>query len=262
MLNDWHHGAKCEIHMRCDGSAASDMSPRRGFGETRRVDVRFLWLQQAVQEGRLKVLSVPTSENLSDTFRKCLSQADDDSCFRCMNFHMGNVGNGRHKKARKHLNYNKSESITNLNELQTINDVSGKFGSMRPITSLKHDTSLNVSVQKFDSVENSTLRNSASCLRSVLTSLEDSSLRDNLKLRGQFFAFLKLVNSIAEGALSPRSLHVFSQYSLSTASIVATVLSESTVVFIGFHTFQLQLCCTMTRKTATAVLAQDRVHVS
>ena len=39
----------------------------------------------------------------------------------------------------------------------------------------------------------------------MLASLEDSSLRDNLKLRGQFFAFLKLVNSIAEGALSPRS---------------------------------------------------------
>ena len=33
--------------------------------------------------------------------------------------------------------------------------------------------------------------------------------------------------------------------------------SEVTVVFLTFHTFQLQLCCTMTDKTTTAVLAQD-----
>ena len=33
-------------------------------------------------------------------------------------------------------------------------------------------------------------------------------------------------------------------------------------VFITFHTFQLQLRCTMTNKAAAAVLAQDRVHVS
>ena len=44
--------------------------------------------------------------------------------------------------------------------------------------------------------------------------------------------------------------------------VVVIVPSESTVVFLRFHTFQLQLCCTMTDKTATAALDQDRVHVS
>ena len=29
-----------------------------------------------------------------------------------------------------------------------------------------------------------------------------------------------------------------------------------------FHTFQLQLCCSVTDKAAAAVLVQDRVHVS
>ena len=56
------------------------------------------------------------------------------------------------------MNSQNTESITNLNELQTISDVSGKFGSTRPITSLNVVTSLSVSVQKFDSVENSMLR--------------------------------------------------------------------------------------------------------
>ena len=41
---------------------------------------------------------VPTSENLSDTFTKSLSQADADRCYRCTNYHMGNVGSGRHRK--------------------------------------------------------------------------------------------------------------------------------------------------------------------
>ena len=37
------------------------------------------------------------------------------------------------------------------------------------------------------------------------------------------------------------------------SSVVLTVLSESTVVFIRFHIFQLQLRCTVTYNTATAV---------
>ena len=68
ILTDRHCGVNCKIHMRCDSSAARGMSARQGWVKTRHVDVRFLWLRQAVQEGRLKVLSVPTSENLSDTF--------------------------------------------------------------------------------------------------------------------------------------------------------------------------------------------------
>ena len=92
MLNGWHYGVECEIHRRCVGSAARGMSARRGLGKTRHVDVRFLWLQQAVQEGRLKVLSLPTSENLSDTFTKSLFQVDVDRCL------VGNVGSGRHRK--------------------------------------------------------------------------------------------------------------------------------------------------------------------
>ena len=97
MLNDWNYGVKCEIHMRCDSSALGGMSDRQGLAKTRHVDLRFLWLQRAEQEGLLKVLSVPTSEYLSGTFTKSLSQADNDRCYRCMNFHTGNVGSGRHR---------------------------------------------------------------------------------------------------------------------------------------------------------------------
>ena len=62
---------------------------------------RSLWLEHTVQEGRSKVLSAPTSETLSDTFTKSLSQAEGDRCYRCMNFHMGNFGSSRHRKLEK-----------------------------------------------------------------------------------------------------------------------------------------------------------------
>ena len=41
-----------------------------------------------------------------------------------------------------------------------------------------------------------------------------------------------------------------------------TVLSDSTVVSIRFHTFQLQVRGHDDNKTATVVFAPDRVHVS
>ena len=75
-LIGFHTRVECEMHMRCDRSTARGMSARQGLRNTRHVDVRHLWLQQAVQRGCLKVLRVPTSENLSDTFTKSLSQAD------------------------------------------------------------------------------------------------------------------------------------------------------------------------------------------
>ena len=115
----------CEIHTRCDSSAARGMSARQGLATARHVEVRFSWLQQAVQEGCFKVFSVPTSENLSDTFTKSLSQADADRCHRCMNFHMGNVGSGRYRKVGQHMESTCTESITSLNELETTSDVSG-----------------------------------------------------------------------------------------------------------------------------------------
>ena len=45
-----------------------------------------------------------------------------------------------------------------------------------------------------------------------------------------------------------------------TISTAVTVLSEPTVVFLGFHAFQLQLRCTVTDKAAAAVLARHRDH--
>ena len=75
--NDWRSGTECEIHMRCDRSAAGGtFAQQTRTGETRHVDVRFFLVQQAEQDVRLKVLTVPTSENLSDTSTQTPSQVE------------------------------------------------------------------------------------------------------------------------------------------------------------------------------------------
>ena len=53
----------------------------------------------------------------------------------------------------------------------------------------------------------------------------------------------------------------FESVILCTVLCCGQFVAESAVVFLGSHTRQLQLCCTMTDKTATAVFAQDRVLV-
>ena len=80
--------------MRCGNSAAKGVSARQVLGKTRHVNVRFLWLQQTAQDGRLKVLLVPTREYLSDTFTKALPQVEADPCYRCVTFFFRSVGSG------------------------------------------------------------------------------------------------------------------------------------------------------------------------
>ena len=97
-----YNGVKCAIHMRCNSSAARSTSAGQGLGKTRDADVRFLWQQQAVQDGGLKVLSVPT-------VRICQTRSRNP-CPKLMRivvigayFHTGSVGNRRHRKLDRHM---------------------------------------------------------------------------------------------------------------------------------------------------------------
>ena len=57
-------------------------------------------------------------------------------------------------------------------------------------------------------------------------------------------------------------LQCFSRYSLCTFSYkVLTVSSESKVVFSGFCTFQLQLCCTVTDKAESVKGMYPAPHI-
>ena len=64
----------------------------------RHVDVRFLWLQQAVLDGKLRILSVPTAENISDVFTNALTREDAERCCEGMRYKVGQVGSSRHRR--------------------------------------------------------------------------------------------------------------------------------------------------------------------
>lgn len=58
LLDDWCYVIGMEIPMRCDGSTAQSIASRQGLGRMRQVDVRFLWLQEDIQNDKLRATSI------------------------------------------------------------------------------------------------------------------------------------------------------------------------------------------------------------
>ena len=58
------------IEMSTDSSGAKAFASRRGLGRIRHVEVRWLWLQQAVADGRFRVSKVLGTQNPADVLTK------------------------------------------------------------------------------------------------------------------------------------------------------------------------------------------------
>ena len=56
-----------------DSNAAKSFVCRRGLGKMRHIEIRDLWLQKEVREGKLKVVKVLGSENPADSMTKILN---------------------------------------------------------------------------------------------------------------------------------------------------------------------------------------------
>ena len=67
-------GQKVEIEIHVDSTAAKAISSRLGLGRLRHLEVRFLWLQEAVRRRRLVVKKVAGANNLADIFTKPKSE--------------------------------------------------------------------------------------------------------------------------------------------------------------------------------------------
>ena len=61
MLEDL--GVKCRVRVSTDASAAKGIASRRGLGKVRHIEVCQLWLQQKVQEGKIRVWKVKGTNN-------------------------------------------------------------------------------------------------------------------------------------------------------------------------------------------------------
>ena len=73
LLIDWGLHYTCEV--ASDSSAARGHVQRRGLGKARHIQTRYLWIQERVGEGHVKIVSVPGKINDNDILTKAVSGA-------------------------------------------------------------------------------------------------------------------------------------------------------------------------------------------
>ena len=72
MLQDM--GCRLPIEAMTDASAAKGIASRRGLGKTRHIQVHYLWVQERVGNGDIKLTKVWGGENPADLLTKYLSK--------------------------------------------------------------------------------------------------------------------------------------------------------------------------------------------
>ena len=76
-------GLSKDVVVRTDSSAAKGFSSQRGLGRMRHLEVKDLWLQEAVCRGKLRLCKVKGEGNPADIFTKYLDQREiETGCAR------------------------------------------------------------------------------------------------------------------------------------------------------------------------------------
>ena len=69
-------GWKVTVRIWTDSSAAKAVAKRRGLGKLRHVELKWLWVQDMVKEGRVKLKTIRGEENVADHLTKPKTRAD------------------------------------------------------------------------------------------------------------------------------------------------------------------------------------------
>ena len=81
-------GVRLDAVVCSDASAAISIVHRQGLGKMRHVEVQYLWVQGEIAEKRLRVLKVPTKENIGDLMTKALNQEFIAKHLKAMSIHI------------------------------------------------------------------------------------------------------------------------------------------------------------------------------
>jgi hypothetical protein len=84
-LKDW--GWKLGVRVMMDASTGIAIGSRRGLGKVKHIDTVFLWVQQHVTDGRVKLEKRPTGEMLADFLTKNADTKMMQMCMRGLNVH-------------------------------------------------------------------------------------------------------------------------------------------------------------------------------
>ena len=81
---DW--GLKLSINISMDATAGAAIGSRRGIGRVKHLSTIFLWVQDYITSGRIKIRKVHTSENVADILTKAVSGQLLRRMMQCMGF--------------------------------------------------------------------------------------------------------------------------------------------------------------------------------
>ena len=87
-------GIGIALSLEVDATAAIGIMNRTGLGRMRHVDVRFLWLQDMVRNGGIKVFKVLGTANTSDLGTKALASDQIEKLIRLMGYELDAHGRG------------------------------------------------------------------------------------------------------------------------------------------------------------------------
>ena len=76
------------VHLGTDSNAAKSFVNRRGLGNMRHIEIRDLWLQKEIREGKVVVHKVLGTENPADLMTKILTVKEIDDRLRRMSIYM------------------------------------------------------------------------------------------------------------------------------------------------------------------------------
>ena len=76
------------VHLGTDSNAAKSFVNRRGLGKMRHIEIRDLWLQKEIREGKVEVHKVLGTENPADLMTKILTVGEIEERLRRMSITM------------------------------------------------------------------------------------------------------------------------------------------------------------------------------
>lgn len=82
-------GVKVDIEMMTDSTAGKSIIGRTGVGKLRHLETKYLWVQQATRQGRLKTRKVKGTENPADVGTKYLSRVEMQKVLKQIGIHIG-----------------------------------------------------------------------------------------------------------------------------------------------------------------------------
>ncbi|CAE7551092.1 unnamed protein product [Symbiodinium sp. CCMP2592] len=94
MMADW--GVKLSVHIAMDASAGISIGSPRGLGKVKHIDTCYLWVQEIVDQGRIRLKKVNTQDMLADLMTKPLDGQTATKLLSRMGY---TVRSGKHELA-------------------------------------------------------------------------------------------------------------------------------------------------------------------